>query len=486
MNTGRFQPAANPSIVQTQAARAPGRAHVLVVGNEKGGSGKSTTAMHIVVSLLSDGARVATIDLDARQGTFTRYIENRAAYTRRRDIALPLPEHQSVVASGDPADEKGRFEAALEKVVPTFDYVVIDTPGSDTHLSRLAHTWADTLLTPLNDSFIDLDLLARVDPDTLKIVRPSIYAEAVWKQRQIRSEPAAVEGTGNVRGAAAMERSGNGLKASDGAIVDGERTRRELIEAYVALLRERHSLPTAARIAERAGCSRHTLHLHFADIAALSVAACDHAIEQSLSVPVGDKPRADRATLIRSAFQPDLGHILHSRHQYHWHTGYVPPQTVACPHLGAWMAKVLGPRNPVMPPFINIGQRLEGVGEQEELKAFTTAGFFGNEEQIVDHVLRLTGETLAQDMVLRCHTHRAGVQMADAHHDAAHHHQRGGCKAVLFGAEQRGDDHVPTGLELAIRLNRDAAAKVVQHEGLVGLGQAELPGEAGVLQRGLG
>ncbi len=87
----------------------------------------------------------------------------------------------------------------------------------------------------------------------------------------------------------------------------------------------------------------------------------------------------DRATLIRSATQPDLGHILHSRHQYHWHTGYVPPQTVACPHLGAWMAKVLGPRNPVMPAFINVGQRLEGVGEQEELKAFTTAGFFGNE-----------------------------------------------------------------------------------------------------------
>ena len=87
----------------------------------------------------------------------------------------------------------------------------------------------------------------------------------------------------------------------------------------------------------------------------------------------------DRATLIRSAIQPDLGTILHSRHQYHWHTGYVPPQTVAAPHIGAWMAKVLGPRNPVMPPFINIGQRLEGVGESEELKAFTTAGFFGSE-----------------------------------------------------------------------------------------------------------
>jgi hypothetical protein len=87
----------------------------------------------------------------------------------------------------------------------------------------------------------------------------------------------------------------------------------------------------------------------------------------------------DRATLIRSHVLPDLGSILHSRHQYHWHTGYVPPQTVACPHIGAWMARVLGPLNPVMPAFVNIGQRLEGVGEQEELKAFTTAGFFGSE-----------------------------------------------------------------------------------------------------------
>lgn len=87
----------------------------------------------------------------------------------------------------------------------------------------------------------------------------------------------------------------------------------------------------------------------------------------------------DRATLIRSHFQPDLGSILHSRHQYHWHTGYVPPQTVAAPHIGAWMAKVLGGRNDVMPPFIIIGQRLEGHGESEELKAFTTGGFFGSE-----------------------------------------------------------------------------------------------------------
>jgi hypothetical protein len=87
----------------------------------------------------------------------------------------------------------------------------------------------------------------------------------------------------------------------------------------------------------------------------------------------------DRATLIRSHRVADLGHILHSRHQYHWHTGYVPPQTVACPHLGSWIARVRGPKDPAIPPFINIGQRLEGVGESEELKAFTTGGFFGSE-----------------------------------------------------------------------------------------------------------
>jgi chromosome partitioning protein len=185
--TSPFHPAVNPSVVQAQSVREPGRAHVLVIGNEKGGSGKSTTAMHIIVSLLQDGGTVATIDLDARQGTLTRYIENRASYAARKKLDLPMPMHAAVQASGDPADEKARFEEALEPAVLGADYVVIDTPGSDTHLSRLAHTWADTLLTPLNDSFIDLDLLARIDPDTLKIVRPSIYAEAVWKQRQVRS-----------------------------------------------------------------------------------------------------------------------------------------------------------------------------------------------------------------------------------------------------------------------------------------------------------
>ena len=107
-----FQPALNPSVVQAQSVREPGRAHVLVIGNEKGGSGKSTTALHIAVSLMSDGARVATIDLDARQGTLTRYLENRAAFIKRKAVELPMPVHAAVMASGESADEKARFEAA--------------------------------------------------------------------------------------------------------------------------------------------------------------------------------------------------------------------------------------------------------------------------------------------------------------------------------------------------------------------------------------
>ena len=97
----------------------------------------------------------------------------------------------------------------------------------------------------------------------------------------------------------------------------------------------------------------------------------------------------DRGTLIRSYTAGDLGFILHSRHQYHWHTGYVPPQTVAAPHIGAVIARTLGPRNPAMPPFINIGQRLD-VGEGEELKAFTTAGFLGSRVRAVQRAVSRT------------------------------------------------------------------------------------------------
>jgi len=169
------------------------RPYLIVLGNEKGGSGKSTTAMHIVVALLHEGYRVGTIDLDARQKSLTRYIENRRAHSASNEIDLVQPVEKVVPKSeyrtSDAAetDEKERFEATYMELASIVDVVVIDCPGSDTFLSRLAHTAADTLVTPVNDSFVDLDLLARVDPVTHRVIGPSLYAEMVWKARQRRS-----------------------------------------------------------------------------------------------------------------------------------------------------------------------------------------------------------------------------------------------------------------------------------------------------------
>jgi len=188
-----FRPAPNASVAEARPAGRPDRAHVVVIGNEKGGSGKSTTALHIAVALLDEGHRVATLDLDARQATLGRYLENRATWAASRGAALPMPTHAAVRRSDAPdrstqeAEEEAALEAALVPALANHDIVLIDTPGADTHLSRLAHTFADTLLTPLNDSFVDLDLLGRVDPQSMKLVRPSVYAEAVWTQRQLRA-----------------------------------------------------------------------------------------------------------------------------------------------------------------------------------------------------------------------------------------------------------------------------------------------------------
>ncbi len=169
----------------------PARAHVIVVGNQKGGTGKSTTAMHIVASLLHRGFTVGAIDLDARQGTLTRYVENRRGFIARKGIDLPLPELMPVAAS-DASDRKAAEREERERLSETLarlssrDFVVIDTAGNADHLSRLGHAYADTLVTPLNDSFIDLDLLATIDPETYRVIRPSQYSVMVWEQRKQR------------------------------------------------------------------------------------------------------------------------------------------------------------------------------------------------------------------------------------------------------------------------------------------------------------
>jgi chromosome partitioning protein len=171
-----------------------GSAHVIVLGNEKGGSGKSTTALHIAVALLKAGQRVATIDLDCRQQSFTRYIGNRRAWACRTGINLELPDHvcialgETMQIAENESTEFQQFMAAVSAVERTSDFIVIDTPGSDSYLMRLAHSMADTLVTPINDSFLDFDVLGTVDAATYAVTGESHYAEMVKDARRKRRQ----------------------------------------------------------------------------------------------------------------------------------------------------------------------------------------------------------------------------------------------------------------------------------------------------------
>ncbi len=165
---------------------------VIVLGNEKGGSGKSTTAIHIIVALLREGYRVGAMDLDARQGTLAGTLAARRQFVESKNITLPLPEFVSVHRSAldnrveAEAEEQARFDEALKSLSVNCDIVVIDCPGADTYLSRYGHAHADTLITPINDSFVDFSMLAKVDPENHDIVKPSIYSEMVWEARKNR------------------------------------------------------------------------------------------------------------------------------------------------------------------------------------------------------------------------------------------------------------------------------------------------------------
>jgi len=178
-------------LVQASARRSAS-AHVIVVGNEKGGTGKSTIAMHLAVALMNFGQRVATIDLDSRQKSLTHYVENRRAWANRCNNGLnglKVPEHFCVArGSTRKVEENEAIEftglvdaiAAAERAQ---DFVVIDTAGADNHLTRLAHSLADTLITPLNDSYIDLDVIGSVDPLTFAVTRENHYAHMVREAR---------------------------------------------------------------------------------------------------------------------------------------------------------------------------------------------------------------------------------------------------------------------------------------------------------------
>lgn len=156
--------------------------HRIVFANEKGGTGKSTTAVHVAIALAHQGAKVAALDLDPRQRTLFRYLENRADTQKRRDTSLPSARF--AVFTGETVEELDRLTA---EVGEGCDYIVFDTPGRDDPFARHVATGADTLITPLNDSFVDFDLIGQVDAETFKVKRLSFYAELIWEARKKRA-----------------------------------------------------------------------------------------------------------------------------------------------------------------------------------------------------------------------------------------------------------------------------------------------------------
>jgi len=158
--------------------------HLIVFANEKGGTGKSTTCVHTAVALAAQDISVAVIDLDHRQRTVARYLENRAETARRRGTDLPIPA--CAVYAGD--SHAGLNEAIAQAAVDGARVVIIDTPGRDDPLARYAATCANTLVTPMNDSFVDFDLIGQVDPENFKVKRLSFYSELIWETRKTRAK----------------------------------------------------------------------------------------------------------------------------------------------------------------------------------------------------------------------------------------------------------------------------------------------------------
>ncbi|UAL08966.1 division plane positioning ATPase MipZ [Caulobacter segnis] len=166
---------------------------VIVVGNEKGGAGKSTIAVHLVTALLYGGAKVAVLDLDLRQRTSGRFFENRRAWLASKNLNLPEPlslslsDNDIVLAEKSEEDQVAGFEAAFAKAAEECDFILIDTPGGDSAITRMAHGRADLVVTPMNDSFVDFDMLGTVDPVTLELTKPSLYSLTVWEGRKQRA-----------------------------------------------------------------------------------------------------------------------------------------------------------------------------------------------------------------------------------------------------------------------------------------------------------
>lgn len=182
------------SSVLSYAGTGAMAAHIIVFGNEKGGSGKTTNCTHIATALLRAGHSVGVLDLDLRQKSTTRFFENRARFAKKSNLDLGLPEITTLPDADPNQLNPGeniydrRLSEAIGRMEGRYEYIVIDCPGSHTRLSQVAHSLADTLITPLNDSFIDFDLLARIDPETQRILGPAVYSQMVWQARQLRAQ----------------------------------------------------------------------------------------------------------------------------------------------------------------------------------------------------------------------------------------------------------------------------------------------------------
>lgn len=166
------------------------QASVIVVGNEKGGAGKSTIAIHTAAALMHADAKVAVLDLDLRQQSTNHFFANRRAWLAANGATAPMPTEDRLgggLATLAEAEVLARFGEAFAQACEDADFVVIDTPGSDTAISRAAHGLADLIVTPMNDSFVDFDMLGVVDPVTLELKRHSLYSETVWNSRKIRA-----------------------------------------------------------------------------------------------------------------------------------------------------------------------------------------------------------------------------------------------------------------------------------------------------------
>jgi chromosome partitioning protein len=148
--------------------------------------------MHVAIALLGLGQRVATLDLDLRQKSLTHYVDNRRLWARQCRTELSMPSHSCVPRGctqsldDNEAIEFTAFVDALTAIEDSHDFIVIDTAGSDSHLTRLAHSMANTLITPLNDSFLDFHVLASIDPATYAVTGESHYARMVREARQQR------------------------------------------------------------------------------------------------------------------------------------------------------------------------------------------------------------------------------------------------------------------------------------------------------------